>query len=158
MEPAAAPPGWYPNPQGPGLRWWDGSEWTDKIHAQYVDPDAADPAAAAATGARPIKRDSPLKILLGGIGAFLGAVAFFVGGIALIAVVVTLIVHPGSESSEPAPGGTEAAGLMEGSSDAECEVQLEALDQTAEILEARGEIPAGERAPSDVVEERWGGC
>ena len=25
--------GWYPNPGGPGLRWWDGATWTD-----YVDP------------------------------------------------------------------------------------------------------------------------
>jgi hypothetical protein len=24
-----APPGWYPDPEGPLLRWWDGSRWTD---------------------------------------------------------------------------------------------------------------------------------
>jgi hypothetical protein len=24
-----APAGWYPNPQGEGMRWWDGSAWTD---------------------------------------------------------------------------------------------------------------------------------
>lgn len=27
--PAAAPAGWYPNPQGPGRRYWDGSTWTE---------------------------------------------------------------------------------------------------------------------------------
>ena len=25
---SAAPAGWYPNPGGPGQRYWDGSEWT----------------------------------------------------------------------------------------------------------------------------------
>jgi hypothetical protein len=24
----APPPGWYPNPEGHGLRWWDGANWT----------------------------------------------------------------------------------------------------------------------------------
>ena len=22
------PPGWYPSPDGPGMRWWDGTNWT----------------------------------------------------------------------------------------------------------------------------------
>jgi len=26
------PAGWYRNPTGPGLRWWDGSQWTDHTH------------------------------------------------------------------------------------------------------------------------------
>ena len=31
---AAAPPGWYPNPARPGLRWWDGTTWTaDEVAA-----------------------------------------------------------------------------------------------------------------------------
>ena len=24
--------GWYPDPQGQGLRWWDGSAWTEHTH------------------------------------------------------------------------------------------------------------------------------
>ena len=31
-NPAQAP-GWYPNPEGDGLRWWDGSSWTEHVHA-----------------------------------------------------------------------------------------------------------------------------
>ena len=27
----AVPPGWYPDPQGPGLRWWDGTRWTEHV-------------------------------------------------------------------------------------------------------------------------------
>lgn len=28
LPPAAPPAGWYPNPGGPGQRYWDGYEWT----------------------------------------------------------------------------------------------------------------------------------
>jgi hypothetical protein len=29
--PAANPPGWYPNPNGPGSRYWDGRAWTNHL-------------------------------------------------------------------------------------------------------------------------------
>ena len=25
------PPGWYPDPQGQGQRWWDGTRWTEHV-------------------------------------------------------------------------------------------------------------------------------
>jgi hypothetical protein len=28
LPPTTAPAGWYPNPQGPGRRYWDGVRWT----------------------------------------------------------------------------------------------------------------------------------
>lgn len=31
---ALPPANWYPNPSGPGLRWWDGARWTDHTHVQ----------------------------------------------------------------------------------------------------------------------------
>lgn len=37
------PPGWYPNPEGPGERYWDGTHWTD----QYQTPPEEQPAQAA---------------------------------------------------------------------------------------------------------------
>ncbi|MGW6498100.1 DUF2510 domain-containing protein [Nonomuraea angiospora] len=35
------PAGWYPDPYGePQLRWWDGTQWTDALHAQQPGPGA----------------------------------------------------------------------------------------------------------------------
>jgi Protein of unknown function (DUF2510) len=45
------PPGWYPDPTGPGLRWWDGYRWTE--HAQAATPPAAPTTAAMAPGMAP---------------------------------------------------------------------------------------------------------
>jgi hypothetical protein len=33
------PPGWYQDPTGPGLRWWDGAQWTEhQQHAAALPP------------------------------------------------------------------------------------------------------------------------
>jgi len=32
----ATPPGWYPNPEGPGQRYFDGNQWTDQYAAPTV--------------------------------------------------------------------------------------------------------------------------
>ena len=29
--PQGTPPGWYPNPQGPGQRYWNGNQWTGDV-------------------------------------------------------------------------------------------------------------------------------
>lgn len=31
-SPPPPPPGWYPDPSGPGTRWWDGSAWTHHVN------------------------------------------------------------------------------------------------------------------------------
>lgn len=36
--PQGTPPGWYPNPQGPGQRFWDGTKWTDSYSQQQHQP------------------------------------------------------------------------------------------------------------------------
>ncbi len=45
-------PGWYQDPQGQGLRWWDGTGWT--THVQQSAP-PAQPAAAAAPQVQPVQ-------------------------------------------------------------------------------------------------------
>ncbi|WP_433433291.1 DUF2510 domain-containing protein [Nonomuraea sp. CA-141351] len=38
------PAGWYPDPYGePQLRWWDGNQWTDAVHAQQPGQGAPQP-------------------------------------------------------------------------------------------------------------------
>ncbi|UXF70023.1 DUF2510 domain-containing protein [Rhodococcus qingshengii] len=36
--PSNAAPGWYPDPQSPSLRWWDGQTWIDKWAPASVTP------------------------------------------------------------------------------------------------------------------------
>ncbi len=36
QSPASPQPGWYQDPTGPGLRWWDGNRWTE--HQQAAVP------------------------------------------------------------------------------------------------------------------------
>lgn len=56
QPPAGPPAGWYPDPSGrPGLRWWDGSRWTE--HYQPPPPNPAvgggDDSRAAASNTTP---------------------------------------------------------------------------------------------------------
>ncbi len=32
----AMDPGWYPDPRGPGERYWDGHGWTDQTRAMVI--------------------------------------------------------------------------------------------------------------------------
>ena len=51
MPPSTPPPppaGWYPDPEGTDLRWWDGKLWTDHVHA---DP-------ASGNSPHPMRQDS----------------------------------------------------------------------------------------------------
>jgi hypothetical protein len=34
MPPSAVPPGWFPDPGGQGLRYWDGLRWTEHTQAR----------------------------------------------------------------------------------------------------------------------------
>ena len=38
MEQQSAPPGWYPDPQGTGQRYWDGTQWTQQAPAAPAGP------------------------------------------------------------------------------------------------------------------------
>lgn len=37
----STPAGWYPNPEGPGERYWDGASWTDQMRASAATEYAA---------------------------------------------------------------------------------------------------------------------
>jgi Protein of unknown function (DUF2510) len=103
------PAGWYDDPSGQGLRWWDGEQWTEHVHT-------VESAAAAAAGAPEGggDREAPPRELVKlresirargakGVGMFLGAAV-------LVIVVVALLVSGGSESK----GGNVEPGSASG--------------------------------------------
>lgn len=46
------PPGWYPDPAGTGLRWWDGERWTEQV-GELPSPPLSQPLPGAAPAATP---------------------------------------------------------------------------------------------------------
>ncbi len=103
------PAGWYDDPSGQGLRWWDGEAWTEHVHTVE--------SAAAATGAgsdgsregAPPRDLVKLRESIRGRGA--KGVGMVLGALVLVIVVVALLVSGGSESNgNPQPGaGTTGA-------------------------------------------------
>lgn len=54
-------PGWYPDPNGAGHRWWDGSGWTKHLHTGDTDA-VADPTTRAAAGPSGDRDGAPVAI------------------------------------------------------------------------------------------------
>lgn len=53
-DPNQTPPGWYPDSQGGGQRWWDGNQWTE-----HTQPPASDAPAVPAPPAAPPTPGAP---------------------------------------------------------------------------------------------------
>jgi hypothetical protein len=97
------PAGWYDDPSGPGLRWWDGEQWTEHVHTVE--------SAAAATGASGEgEREAPptelvkLRESIRGRGA--KGVGLVLGGLVVVIVVVALLLSGGSDNSDAGQPGT----------------------------------------------------
>jgi Protein of unknown function (DUF2510) len=90
------PAGWYDDPSGQGLRWWDGEQWTEHVHT-------VESAAAAAGEAGTSEREAPppelvkLRESIRAKGA--KGVGMVLGGLVLIVVVIALLVSGGSDNS-----------------------------------------------------------
>lgn len=55
MGSQAPPAGWYQDPGGPGLRYWDGAQWTRHVRSQdQAAPAAAQPVAVQPTAPQPV--------------------------------------------------------------------------------------------------------
>jgi hypothetical protein len=87
------PAGWYDDPSGQGLRWWDGEQWTEHVHT-------AESAAAATGEAGEGEREAPppqlvrLRDSIQAKGA--KGVGMVLGGLVLVIVVVALLLSGGS--------------------------------------------------------------
>ena len=51
--------GWYPDPQGQGLRWWDGSTWTEHTHEEGAAAATTTATASTAPSAASTASTSP---------------------------------------------------------------------------------------------------
>jgi Protein of unknown function (DUF2510) len=90
------PAGWYDDPSGQGLRWWDGEQWTEHVHT-------AESAAAATSESVEGGREAPppqlvrLRDSIQARGA--KGVGMVLGGLVLIIVVVALLLSGGSDDN-----------------------------------------------------------
>jgi len=90
------PAGWYDDPSGQGLRWWDGEQWTEHVHT-------AESAAAATDETGEGEREAPppqlvkLRDSIQAKGA--KGVGIVLGGLVLVIVVVALLLSGGSDDS-----------------------------------------------------------
>jgi hypothetical protein len=104
------PAGWYDDPSGQGLRWWDGEQWTEHVHT-------AESAAAATGAAGEGDREAPppqlvkLRDSIRAKGA--KGVGIVLGGLVLVVVVVALLLSGGSDDNSgkaAQPGGAPTSG------------------------------------------------
>lgn len=90
------PAGWYDDPSGQGLRWWDGEQWTEHVHT----PEST---AAATSESGEGEREAPppqlvrMRESIQAKGA--KGVGMVLGGLVLVIVVVALLLSGGSDSS-----------------------------------------------------------
>jgi Protein of unknown function (DUF2510) len=122
------PAGWYDDPSGAGLRWWDGEQWTEHVHT-------AESAAAAAgttetSGSREGKPPRDLVKLRERIRARgIKGVGIVLGAIVVVIVVIALLVSGGSDNSStttPPQGGTPAGKTAKASA---TQAQIKAIDK-----------------------------
>ncbi len=122
------PAGWYDDPSGEGLRWWDGERWTEHVHTA----ESAAAASAAGEGEREGAPPRDLVRLRESIrGRGIKAVGIALGAALLVIVVIALLVSGGSEGSSGAArqgNGTPSAGQAAGPA-AAARVRLRRIDR-----------------------------
>jgi hypothetical protein len=113
------PAGWYDDPSGAGLRWWDGEQWTEHVHtaesAAAATGEGAGAAGGAGSGAREGKPPRDLVKLRESIrGRGTKSVGIFLGAIVLVIVVVALLVSGGNDNNGGGSGGPGTIQLESG--------------------------------------------
>ncbi|HVW48345.1 MAG TPA: DUF2510 domain-containing protein [Solirubrobacterales bacterium] len=123
------PAGWYDDPSGEGLRWWDGEQWTEHVHT--AESAAAAAGATGGSGSREGKPPRDLVKLRESIRARgVKGVGIALGAVVVVIVVVALLVSGGSDNSSganPSKGGTPAGKSAKGASGTQA--QIKAIDK-----------------------------
>lgn len=79
------PPGWYPDPAGAGLRWWDGERWTEQVGGPPPTAESQPPPGAAPAATPPVQTGNGGRGWRFRVGLAVLAVALVGGLVALIA-------------------------------------------------------------------------
>lgn len=112
QRPEMPPAGWYPDPEGSGLRWWDGAGWTQHRHGFEPGGNAG---GAAHMAARPspgtqVAQGDEVTVSLATLLAFAGAALAVVGALLPIAE-VNSAVHIAKNSLIQHPEGVIVIGI-----------------------------------------------
>ncbi len=122
------PAGWYDDPSGAGLRWWDGEQWTEHVHT--AESAAAATGTTETSGSREGKPPRDLVKLRERIRARGSkGVGIVLGAIVVVIVVIALLVSGGSDNSSsatPSQGGTPAGKTAKASA---AQAQIKAIDK-----------------------------
>jgi uncharacterized protein DUF2510 len=124
------PAGWYDDPSGSGLRWWDGEQWTEHVHTAESAAAAAGTTDGAGSGSREGKPPRDLVKLRERIRARgVKGVGIVLGAIVVVIVVIALLVSGGSDNSSnanPTPGGTPSGKTAKASA---TQAQIKAINK-----------------------------
>ena len=126
------PAGWYDDPSGQGLRWWDGERWTEHVHS-------AESAAAATgvggSGSSPAREGKPprdlVKLRESIRGRGVKGVGIVLGAIVVVIVVVALLLSGGGESNGggTVPGAGNPGAGQAGGANAAKQAEIKAINQ-----------------------------
>ncbi|HVV89647.1 MAG TPA: DUF2510 domain-containing protein [Solirubrobacterales bacterium] len=123
------PAGWYDDPSGEGLRWWDGERWTEHVHT--AESAAAAGTAGSGEGRREGKPPRDLVKLRESIrGRGAKTVGMALGAIVLVIVVIALLVSGGSEDKNAGAGsGSGAPGTTKADTAAARQARIRQIDR-----------------------------
>jgi Protein of unknown function (DUF2510) len=119
------PAGWYDDPSGQGLRWWDGDAWTEHVHTAESAAAASEAGEGSGEGKPPRElvklRESIRARGVKGVGIVLGAVV-------VVIVVIALLLSGGSEdhNANANPGTKTPSGKTAGASQ---QAQIKKIDK-----------------------------
>jgi hypothetical protein len=122
------PAGWYDDPSGEGLRWWDGEQWTEHVHT--AESAAAATGVAADEGSREGKPPRDLVKLRESIRERgVKAVGMVLGGVVVVIVVIALLLSGGSGNKSGAEPGAGAPGTTKTGTKAAKQAQIKKINR-----------------------------